>query len=129
MKNFDSVKEFLDTFLETGLPGFDCVVYHEGECVLRHWGGYASVEEKIPVKGDELYNIYSCSKPITVAATLMLYERGLLKLEDKLSDYIPEFSEMYVMDTKAEAGSTDGINLTFEEKVQTGALRKAKKKG
>ena len=126
MKNFDSVREFLDTFLETGLPGFDCVIYHEGKCVLRHWNGFSSVEEKIPMKGNELYNIYSCSKPITVTAALMLYERGLLKLEDKLSDYIPEFSEMYIMDAKAEAGSTDGINLTFEEKVQTGALRKAK---
>ena len=126
MKNFDSVKEFLDSFLETGLPGFDCVVYHEGKCVLRHMGGYASVEEKIPVRGNELYNIYSCSKPITVTATLMLYERGLLKLEDKLSDFIPEFSEMYVMDAQQEAGSTDGINLSFEEKVQSGALRKAK---
>ncbi len=126
MKNFDSVREFLDTFLETGLPGFDCVIYHEGKCVLRHWNGYSSLEEKIPMQGNELYNIYSCSKPITVTAALMLYERGLLKLEDKLCDYIPEFSEMYIVDTKAEAGSTDGINLTFEEKVQTGALRKAK---
>lgn len=126
MKNFDSVREFLDSFLETGLPGFDCVIYHEGKCVLRHWNGYSSLEEKKPIEGNELYNIYSCSKPITVTAALMLYERGLLKLEDKLSDYIPEFSEMYIMDTKAEAGSTDGIHLSFEEKVCSGTLRMAK---
>ena len=126
MKNFDSVREFLDTFLETGLPGFDCVIYHEGKCVLRHWNGYASVEEKIPMQGNERYNIYSCSKPITVTAVLMLYERGLLKLEDKLSDYIPEFSEMYIADTEAQAGSTDGINLSFAEEKKSNVLKKAK---
>ena len=126
MKNFDSVRDFLDTFLETGLPGFDCVIYHEGQCVLRHWNGYSNLEEKIPMQGNELYNIYSCSKPITVTAVLMLLERGLIRLEDKLADYIPEFSEMYIVDSEVQAGSTDGINLSFEEKVQTGALRKAK---
>ena len=126
MKNFDSVREFLDTFLEGGLPGFDCVVYHDGKCVMRHMGGYSNVEEKIPMQGNELYNIYSCSKPITVTATLMLCERGLLKLEDKLSDFIPEFAEMYVMDAKMEAGSTDGIDLSFSDPVTTGVLRKAK---
>ena len=126
MKNFDPVREFLDTFLEEGLPGFDCVVYHDGKCVMRHMGGYANVEEKIPMQGNELYNIYSCSKPITVTATLMLYERGLLKLEDKLSDFIPEFAEMCVMDAKMEAGSTDGIDLSFSDPVSTGVLRKAK---
>ena len=126
MKNFDSVRDFLDTFLETGLPGFDCVIYHEGQCVLRHWNGYSNLEEKLPMQGNELYNIYSCSKPITVTAVLMLLERGLIRLEDKLADYIPEFSEMYIVDSEVQAGSTDGINLSFEEKVQTGALRKAK---
>ncbi len=111
MPNFDSLRPFLDTFLDTGLPGFDCAIYHRGECVLRHGGGYSDLENKIPIRGDELYNIYSCSKPITVTAAMMLYERGLLHLEDRLSDYIPEFAEMTVKDTNIGAGSTDGINL------------------
>jgi len=109
MSDFSSLIPFLDSFLDSGLPGFDCAIYHRGECVLRHGGGYADRENGIPIRGDELYNIYSCTKPITAAAVMMLYERGLLSLEDRLADYIPEFAEMYVADGKKAAASTDGI--------------------
>ena len=123
---FENTKAICDSFLEMGVPGYDLLVYQDGKELLRLMNGVRDFDTQEPIQGNELYNIYSCSKPITVTATMMLYERGLLKLEDKLSDYIPEFAEMYIADTKAEAGSTDGINLTFEEKVQSGVLRKAK---
>lgn len=125
-KDFTKVREFLDSFLETGLPGFDCIIFHDGECVLRHMGGYSCLETKTPLTGKELYNIYSCSKPITVTAALMLLERGLLRLEDKLSDYIPEYETMYVRSGAANAGSTDGINLSFEQCSNNSSLQKAK---
>lgn len=48
------------------------------------------------MKGNEKYNIYSCSKVITCTAVLQLYEKGLFSLNDKLSDYMPEFYEMTV---------------------------------
>ncbi|MBR5614960.1 MAG: beta-lactamase family protein [Clostridia bacterium] len=111
-KNFDKLKGFLDTFLDTGLPGFDCVIYYDGECVLRHSGGYADAENKIRHTGRELYNIYSCSKPITCTAALQLFEKGLLRLEDRLSDFIPEFETMYVACDAKTSGATDGINLS-----------------
>ncbi len=126
MKNFDSLRPFLDSFLETGLPGFDCAVFHRGECVLRHAGGFSSVEEKTPIRGTELYNIYSCSKPITVTAVLMLYEQGRLCLEDKLSDYIPEFSRMYIADSADQSGSTDGIHLSFAEGQRSSVRKEAR---
>ena len=107
-KNFDNLRKLLDSFLEKGLPGFDFILYHKGECVFRHMNGYSSLEDKTPMKGDELYNIYSCSKPITATAVLMLCEKGLLSLDDRLSDYIPEFETMYIADTKTVAASTDG---------------------
>ncbi len=107
-KDFEPVKKLLDGFLEKGLPGFDFILYHKGECVFRHMNGYSSIEEKTPMKGNELYNIYSCSKPITATAVLMLVEQGKLSLEDKLSDYIPEYAQMYIKDANIEATATDG---------------------
>lgn len=103
MKNsmFSRLTEFLDSFIEAGIPGYDCIVYHKGECVYRHWNGYSDIANKIPMNGEERYNVYSCSKPITCTAALQLYEKGLFKLDDKLSDYMPEFEEMYV---KTEEG-------------------------
>ena len=93
---FENTKRFCDSFLELGLPGFDLMVYKDGKCVLRHTNGYSDLENKVRMNGKERYNIYSCSKIITCTAAMQLWERGLFLLEDKLSDYLPEFEKMQV---------------------------------
>ena len=93
---FEKLKKYCDSFLELGVPGFDLVIYKEGECILRYMNGYSDIENKIKINGNERYNIYSCSKVITCTAALQLFEKGLFSLEDKLSDYMPEFKEMTV---------------------------------
>ena len=79
-----------------GIPCFDLIVYKDGECMLRHMGGYADSENKIALSGKEKYHIYSCSKLITCAAAMQLWEKGLFSLDDNLSDYLPAFAEMTV---------------------------------
>lgn len=93
---FEQTKALCQHFLDIGIPCFDLIVYKDGECILRHMGGYADPENKIPVQGNEKYHIYSCSKLITCAAAMQLWEKGLFSLEDNLSDYLPAFSEMTV---------------------------------
>ena len=107
---FEKTKKFCDSFLDLGLPGFDLAVYKEGKCILRHMGGYSDLENKIPVNGKERYNIYSCSKVITCVAAMQLWERGLFSLDDKLSDYMPEFAEMTV---KTEDGVKKAENPIY----------------
>ena len=94
---FERTKAFCDSFLKLGLPGFDLSIYHKGKCVLRHMNGYSDLENKIKMSGNERYNIYSCSKVITCVAALQLYEKGLFSLEDRLSDYMPEFENMKIV--------------------------------
>ena len=93
---FEQTKALCSLFLEMGVPGFDLIVYQHGRCILRHMGGYADRENRIPVRGKEKYHIYSCSKLFTCVAAMQLWEKGLFRLEDKLADYIPAFREMYV---------------------------------
>lgn len=93
---FERTKAFCDSLLNHGLPGFDLAVYRKGECVLRYMNGYSDLENKVAMTGNERYNIYSCSKVITCVAAMQLYEKGLFSLEDKLSDYMPEFESMTV---------------------------------
>ncbi len=93
---FENTQKFCDSFLEMGVPGFDLAVYKGGECVLRYMNGYSDLENKVKMTGKERYNIYSCSKVITCTAALQLWEKGLFSLEDKISDYMPEFEEMTV---------------------------------
>ena len=93
---FEKTKLFCDSLLKMGVPGFDLAVFKSGKPILRYMNGYSSVEEKTKINGKERYNIYSCSKPITCTAALQLWEKGLFSLEDKLSDYMPEFEDMTV---------------------------------
>ena len=93
---FEQTKMLCQHFLKVGIPGFDLIVYKDGECVLRHMGGYADPENKIPMQGKEKYHIYSCSKLFTCVAAMQLWEKGLFSLEDNLSDYLPAFKEMTV---------------------------------
>lgn len=94
---FEATKKFCDSFLNLGLPGFDLAVYKNGECILRHMNGYSNLESKVKIIGRERYNIYSCSKVITCTAAMQLWEKGYFSLDDKLSDYMPEFSHMRIV--------------------------------
>ena len=86
----------LDAFAKMGVPGFDCVVMKDGEVIYRRFEGFSDYERKTPVMGKEVYNLYSCSKVVTCAAALQLFEQGKFHLEDKLSDFMPEFENMTV---------------------------------
>ena len=94
---FEKTKKFCDSFLKMGVPGFDLVVFQHGRCILRYMNGYSDLENKIKMQGNERFNIYSCTKVITCVAAMQLWEKGLFSLEDKLSDYMPEFTQMTVM--------------------------------
>lgn len=104
---FEKTKNFCDSFLDLGVPGFDLAVYKSGECILRYMNGYSDFENKIKINGKEKYNVYSCSKIITCTAALMLMEQGHFSLDDKLSDYMPEFENIKV---KTENGIENAKN-------------------
>jgi len=93
---FEKTKAFCDRFLDMGVPGFDLLVYKDGKEVLRYMNGVSDLDEQTPIRGDEKYNIYSCSKPITVTAAMQLWEKGLFSLDDELAMYMPEFGDMKV---------------------------------
>ena len=48
-------------------------------------------------KDDSIYKIYSMSKPITSVAIMILFERGLLTLQEPVSNYLPAYKNMKVV--------------------------------
>ncbi|MBQ3074627.1 MAG: beta-lactamase family protein [Clostridia bacterium] len=104
---FEQTKALCSHFLKLGIPCFDLIVYKDGECILRHMDGFSDPDQKIPMNGKEKYHIYSCSKLFTCVAAMQLWEKGLFSLDDKISDYLPAFSEMTV---KTENGTKKAEN-------------------
>lgn len=100
--DFTNLKNFMDYMATERTPGNAVVVYLNGKQVFRYVSGYSDYENKIPLNGDEMYNIYSCSKVTTVTAGTQLIERGKILLTDPLYEYIPEFREMYVKTPKGD---------------------------
>ena len=80
------------------LAGFSVRVGHRDEIALDASYGLADREAGKEVAADTLWRIYSMTKPITSIAAMLLWEDGLLDLNDPISRWLPEFAEMRVYD-------------------------------
>ena len=94
MNQRGKVYDLLKRFEAMGIPMIDCIVYHRGKCVFRYLSGFSDEAKQKPTNGKELYNVYSCSKLITCTAALQLVEKGDLKLDAPVYDYLPEFRKL-----------------------------------
>jgi len=89
--NFTKMTDFLNYLVnDYGIPSVDCCIHQNGQEIYRYAAGKAYDETK------DLYYIYSLTKPLTCVAALQLLERGKYLLNDPLSDYLPEFKDMFV---------------------------------
>ena len=74
---FEQTKALCRHFLDMGIPGFDLIVYKDGECVLRHMGGYADPENKIPqLTEDKIRQDYCDANKGTTLAQVRLRFMG-----------------------------------------------------
>src|SRR5688572_8610947 len=58
----------------------------------RFFGRHQPEAGSAALKHDALFLVASITKPVTVAAAMMLVERGELALEDRVSAYVPAFA-------------------------------------
>jgi len=73
------------------VPCMITLVARHGKIVHFEAQGYMDVESKRPVRKDAFFRLWSNSKPIAGVATMILYEDGLLNLDDPISKFIPTF--------------------------------------
>lgn len=79
------------------IPGVACLVWRRGEPLQFAAAGLRDVENNLPVRRDTIFRIASMSKPVTSAAALILIEKGVMRLDDPISKWAPEFSNMRVL--------------------------------
>lgn len=110
--NFSKLTKFLDTLTERfGIRGGDLIVNKDGKTVYRHQFGFSDKECTRPVQGNEIYRIYSCSKVMTCTAVMKLVSEGKLDLYGNLSDYIPEYKEMYIKKGEEKVKANNPIRI------------------
>ncbi len=59
-------------------------------------GKIAADPNAAPAGPDSLWRVYSMTKPITAMAAMILIEDGKMKLDEPISDFLPEFKTMRV---------------------------------
>ena len=86
---FDLLKKWTD---EDRVPAAALCVGRRGRMVEPRFFGRHKPEAGSPaLKPDALFLVASITKPVTVTAAMMLVERGLLSLEDRVTTYVPAF--------------------------------------
>ena len=106
------LQETMDRSVEWGeTAGSLLLVTQNGkeECFLKT--GYSDIENKIPLQRDSLFRLYSMSKPITAAATMILVERGMIDLMDQIKYIFPSFENMKVIENGVPSRAQRDINL------------------
>src|SRR4030088_1290660 len=78
---------------ETSVRGFSgaVLVMKQNKVVLEKGYGYADMEWNVPNTPKAKFRIGSITKQFTAASILQLIEQGKLRLDDKLSKFIPDF--------------------------------------
>jgi CubicO group peptidase (beta-lactamase class C family) len=79
------------------IPGAVVLLVRNGKIAYHKAYGYSDVENKTPLKKDDIFRIASQSKAVTSLAVMMLWEEGKFLLDEPVSKYIPEFKNPTVL--------------------------------
>src|SRR5262245_61192863 len=92
----------LDTYMsktvtDGRVAGIMYLLARHGLVVGEKSYGARSVATGAPMSRDTIFRFYSMSKPITGVAMMMLFEEGRWRLDQPITDFIPEFKSLKVM--------------------------------
>jgi CubicO group peptidase (beta-lactamase class C family) len=103
--------ERIETMLQNAvtsreIPGAVALIARNGKIVFHKSFGMADNASNKKMTNDVIFRIASQSKAITATAIMMLWEEGKFRLDDPISNYIPEFETANILDTFNEADSS-----------------------
>ena len=97
----DAMQQLVD---EGRLSGITTMIARRGRVVDFQTFGYRDLEAQDPMAEDDIFRIYSMSKPITGVALMTLYEEGRFQLSDRVEEHIPELSDLQVVRSWGPSG-------------------------
>jgi CubicO group peptidase (beta-lactamase class C family) len=106
----DNFKTFSETYRkelkDAGIVGSSFVFLKDNKILAQEHYGSANIEKKQPVDANTIYHWASNTKPFTGIAIMQLRDRGLLKLDDPVTKYLPELRDVH-----NSYGSMDDITI------------------
>lgn len=91
---------------ETRIPGIVALVVDADGVVYTGAFGRQNVAAGVPMAADSIFRIASMTKPVTSVAVMMLVQEGDIGLDDPVSDYLPAFEDLTVIENFNAADKT-----------------------
>ncbi len=93
----DELNNLFAKYIEEGFyPGIQWQINIKNK-VLSGKVGFNNLESKIPIKENAIYRIWSMTKPVIAVAAMQLIEQNKINLDDPITKYLPEFSNLKVL--------------------------------
>ncbi len=104
------INEVVTTVMqEKHIPGLSIAVSMPGGKVIENSYGLANLEYRQPVEKDSIFEIGSISKTFTAIGIMMLQEEGKLSVNDRITNYFPQYPGWNEITLKHLLQHTSGI--------------------
>ncbi len=103
----DVTQRYVD---EGKFPGIVTMVARGGKIVYFDAVGTKGLGDNRAMEKDDIFRIYSMTKPIVATAAMQLYEQGAFQLNDPVSKYVPELKDLKVL-------TADGSTVPVEREM------------
>lgn len=80
------------------IAGAAGLIARDGKIIYNRAFGESDIENRTPMQTDAIFRIASQTKAIVSIGLMILFEEGKFLLDDRVSEYIPEFGNPRVLD-------------------------------
>ncbi|VAX24102.1 Beta-lactamase class C-like and penicillin binding proteins (PBPs) superfamily [hydrothermal vent metagenome] len=87
----EKIDDLISRYHEYGLFNGSALVVKNGNVIFKKGYGYANFEWKVPNTPDAKFRIGSITKQFTATLIMQLVEKGKIKLDGKITDYLPDY--------------------------------------
>ena len=108
----EDLKKELDKIMQDEIDRGDalgtvCLAFQDNQEVYRGSFGVDNLTDRRPIRDTDIFRLFSMSKPVTSLAVMIAFEKGLLKADDYVEDYLSGFRDMKVLKTDGKSGNTE----------------------
>ncbi len=97
-EKYPTIKAQFESYVSSGkLPGVLATIGRQAGLPDVIAAGTQGLGDADPVDIDTLWRVYSMTKPVTGMAAMILVGEGKMKLDQPISDFLPEFKNMTVL--------------------------------